>query len=106
MISYPVTCPAVYRDENGEIVTSIRNDGSTLSMSIRGVEFHGSDLVGLEPAGQEDDARLSSFRLRDGCLCSCVIETEIPIPLVVDGVTVHERTGRRSVSAGAPQRSS
>ena len=40
-----------YRDKNGEEMTSISNDGRTLSMVVRGVEFRGSDFDSLKLAG-------------------------------------------------------
>lgn len=40
-----------YRDKNGEEMTSISNDGRTLSMVVRGVEFRGRDFDSLEAAG-------------------------------------------------------
>ncbi len=73
--------PARYADRFGHEATSIANDGATLSMVVRGVVFAGSDFDGLEPAAGTDPARLTSFALQQGSLCSCVIEADIPIPV-------------------------
>lgn len=72
---------ARYTDRAGTAVTSIANDGITLSMVVRDVEFAGSDFDGLEPVAGTDPARLVSFTLQGGSLCSCVIEADIPIPV-------------------------
>ncbi len=83
-----VTYPATYRDRLGEERTSIRNDGTTLFLTIRGVEFQGRDFDLLEPAVDTDPSKLSSFSLDQDCLCSCVIDTEIPLPVVTpEGTT-------------------
>jgi hypothetical protein len=80
-----VTYPARYRDRSGEEVTSIRNDGTVLSVVLRGVEFRGGDFDALEPAPGTDLAPLRSFTLQENALCSCVIDTAIPLPVVTPG---------------------
>ena len=72
---------ARYTDRSGSEVTSIANDGATLSMAVRGLEFRGPDFDSLGPAGDPDPARLASFTLQQGSLCSCVIEADIPVPV-------------------------
>jgi Family of unknown function (DUF6304) len=74
--------PARYRDRVGQELTAITNDGQVLSMTVRGILFQGSDFDSFEPAGEPDPVQLASFTLSRGELCSCIIEAEIPIPVV------------------------
>jgi Family of unknown function (DUF6304) len=78
---------ASYTDRVGTEVTSIANDGTALSMVVRGVEFAGPDFDGLEPVAGTDHDRLASFTLQGGTLCSCVIEADIPIPVATPAGT-------------------
>jgi hypothetical protein len=78
--------PAKYKDRFGVEQTSILNDGKTLSMAVRGVEFRGSDWDSLEPSGQVFSVE-HLFVLQRGSLCSCKIEVEMPIPVVVSDKT-------------------
>ena len=81
------TYPATYRDRQGEVATSIRNDGKLLSMDVRGITFSGSDFDDLEAPEGTDVSSLPEFNLQSNCLCSCVIETQIPVPAVSnDGI--------------------
>lgn len=73
--------PAKYRDNYGEEVTTIQNDGKSLRMIARGVEFTGSDFDLLETTNNRN-VDLSSFTFSSGALCACVIECEIPIPII------------------------
>jgi hypothetical protein len=75
--------PARYRDGSGEQVTAIRNDGRTLRMTVRGVEFSGEDFDAFAPSPREASASLASFTFQRGCLCSCTIDCEMPIPVVI-----------------------
>jgi hypothetical protein len=94
-----VAYPARYTDRKGQELASITNDGKTLTMIVRGVQFQGSDFDSLEPTGEPDPALLSSFTLDKGYLCSCILETEMPLPVVtphgvLEGVlTVHLELG-------------
>jgi hypothetical protein len=58
-----VMYPARYRDRSGEEPTSIRNDGKSLSVTIRGVEFRGGDFDALEPTPGTDPEKLCSSGL-------------------------------------------
>ena len=82
------TYPARYRDRSGEERTTIRNDGRTLTMEVRGVRFRGTDFDGFEPQDVPDPAQLSSFTFLHGSLCFCVIEADIPVPVVTPAGTV------------------
>lgn len=73
--------PTIYRDKAGEATTTIHNDGRILSMVVRGVEFRGTDFDSLMPADGTDPSLLPQFRIHQGCLCSCAIQTSIPIPI-------------------------
>jgi hypothetical protein len=83
-----VEYPAKYRDQNGEVSTTIRNDGRTLTTVLRGVEFAGSAPDSMAPAPGQDAARVALFPLHRGSLCSCEIEFLIPVPVVVAGKTL------------------
>lgn len=80
----PVTATYItrYRDRFGEENTTILNDGESLTMIVRGVRFQGSDFDSFEPQDVSDSAQLSPFTLSHGSLCFCVIEADIPIPVV------------------------
>lgn len=87
--------PARYRDRFGEERTTILNDGETLTMVVRGIQLQGNDFDSFEPRDTVDPARLSSVTFLHGSLCSCVIEAEIPVPVVtnsgiVDGLLTFE----------------
>ena len=73
--------PALYRDAHGEEATVIENDGKTLRMVMRGVEFEGTMFDDFEPSIAKDDPALASFLLHGNALCSCVIECDIPLPV-------------------------
>ena len=77
-----VSYPARYKDRLGEERTTILNDGGTLTMHVRGVRFSGEDFDRFEPQDTSDPMRLSSFSFLHGSLSSCVIEADIPIPVV------------------------
>jgi len=73
--------PALYRDAHGEEATVIENDGKTLRMVVRGVEFTGTMFDDFEPSIARDDPVLASFTLHFGMLCACAIECEMPLPI-------------------------
>jgi hypothetical protein len=72
--------PATFSDARGSETTTIENDGETLRLSLRGVEFVGSEFDSLEPKGVAC-GRMQSFTLNHGCLCSCRIDCRIPVPV-------------------------
>src|SRR5579884_337647 len=80
-----VEYPGVYRDARGEEAIVIRNDGKTPSLTIRGVEFAGSDFDRLEPTVAQVARRLGSFVLdlrRDAALCDCVLSWDVRVALI------------------------
>ena len=98
--------PTRYRDRHGEVVTQLHNDGQTLSMVVRGVEFRGRDFDGLEPTPSTDPAALSPFTLQHGDLCACTLDFEMPLPVVIDQqiqegtLTVHLELGEPTPKGG------
>jgi hypothetical protein len=79
-----VSYPARYSDRAGVEHTTIRNDGKLLlSVAFRGVEFRGGDFDALEPPVGTDPGMLSSFTLQQDAICSCTIDSEIPVPVVI-----------------------
>ena len=73
--------PTVYRDKFGVEKTEIRNDGRTLRLLLRGVEFNGSSFDDFEPA----EASAEGFSTNQGSLCSYRLECWMPVLLVKDG---------------------
>jgi hypothetical protein len=73
-----------YSDSRGSDVIDFLNDGETLRVTIRGVEFAGNDFDGLSPVGR--DAVLEGFTLSHFAeLCACSFAFEIPIPVISEG---------------------
>ena len=77
--------PAKYTDAYGTEDTIITNDGETLRMTIRGVQFTGTDFDALEAPEDAAPDQLLSFSLHRGDLCACRIECEMPIPIHDNG---------------------
>jgi len=80
-----VTYPGIYTDQSGSVPITIRNDGRVLRTKIRGVDFWGYDFDGLSPEESTPAEELASFTFQHGDLCSCIIECDIPIPVVAGG---------------------
>jgi hypothetical protein len=77
----------IYRDRHGEESVIIRNDGQKLSMTIRGVDFSGHSMDGMEPTDKSDRPALANFILNqyseNAChLCACRIAYEVPLPVI------------------------
>lgn len=97
---------ARYQDARGIEHTSIANDGETLRVLIRGVEWTGRDFDALAAAPAAPPAQLALFTLADDCLCACELAFEIPL-VVVDGgggtpatLSVELRLGRPRPDGG------
>ena len=91
----------VYRDRWGEEKMVVRNDWTDLHMTLRGVEFVGRDIGGMEPKDKVERPELEPFVLnrypREAAeLCACAIEYEVPVPAVEPGETT---VGRLTVRA-------
>jgi len=79
--------PAVYRDAHGEEHTVVENDGQTLRMIVRGVEFISKPFGSFDDLRPtiEDEAELSSFtfdRYRE--LVAATLQFDMPLPVVIE----------------------
>ncbi|MBV9849275.1 MAG: hypothetical protein JO250_06270 [Armatimonadetes bacterium] len=83
----------------------IRNDGQELSMVLRGVEFVGNDIGGMEPRDKAERPELDAFVLNRypheaAELCACTIEYVAPVPVAERGnmmagwLTIRAELGR------------
>ncbi len=83
-MEYPIyeEYPAWYRDARGEEETVIRNDGESLRMTVRGVEFAGWMLDDFEPVEGTDPAALEPFTLHSGSLWGYEIEYDVSQPMI------------------------
>jgi hypothetical protein len=68
---------------------------------VRGVDFSGSDFDAFEPMTPDNSHELAKFHLHHKTLCSCIIECEIPIP-VVKGSEVADGTLHMRLILGNP----
>ncbi|MER7516150.1 DUF6304 family protein [Streptomyces sp. NPDC126499] len=65
-----------YRDRRGAEAIVITADGSHVATRIRGIEYTGASFDALRAAGEGGQA-----------LTGCVLEWDLPLPVVADGVT-------------------
>jgi hypothetical protein len=95
-----------YSDRHGVETTTMHNDGATLALTLRGVLFSGPDFDSLAPDSRSEPPALEKFSLANGCLCECVIECEIPLPVVANSATnsallvAQLRLGSQAASGG------
>ena len=83
--------PTRFTDRWGTEATTIRNDGTNLSITLRGVQFSGPDFDSLDADPPTPKEGLTKFIVSSfGCLCSCVFDIEIQTPVLVGG---EERAG-------------
>lgn len=82
--------PTTYSDKFGKETTIIQNDGKTLLMAIRGIEFVGSMFDDFEPKHIEK-SDFNSFVFNRGVLCSCEINCEIPVYIAIEGNTIESK---------------
>lgn len=73
--------PGLYQDALGVEAATVRNDGQTLRVALRGVEFRGSDFDALEPASGVEAAEKAGFRLSHGALCACQLDFTMPLEI-------------------------
>jgi Family of unknown function (DUF6304) len=96
--------PAKYRDRFGEEITTIENDGKSLRMILRGIEFKSSMLDDWEAMTEISPA--GSFSLHRGELCAYVSELEMPASIVQNSdvlsgmLRVHLELGEPSANGG------
>jgi hypothetical protein len=76
----------IYSDARGREAIALSNDGATLRVAIRGVEFAGGDFDGLSPA--DGSTELADFTLHRGELCACSFAFDIPIPMIAEEVEI------------------
>ncbi|MGW0467143.1 DUF6304 family protein [Streptomyces sp. NPDC003027] len=65
-----------YRDRGGAEAIVITVDGAHVSTRIRGIEYKGASFGALRAAGEGGRT-----------LTGCVLEWDLPLPVVLDGVT-------------------
>ncbi|MGW5423063.1 DUF6304 family protein [Streptomyces sp. NPDC003943] len=65
-----------YRDRRGAEAIVITADGSHVATRIRGIEYTGASFAALSAADEGGQA-----------LGGCVLEWDLPLPVVADGVT-------------------
>ncbi|MEV0093459.1 DUF6304 family protein [Streptomyces sp. NPDC050738] len=75
-----------YRDRHGSEAFVITVEGRQLHTSIRGVEYVGDSFDALAPA------RDISAAAGDGALGDCVLEWDMPLPVLSTGGEVHQAT--------------
>lgn len=98
--------PARYQDARGIEPTTIANDGETLRLVVRGVEWTGRDFDGLEAAPGASPAQLARFTLAAGSLCQCELAFDLPLVVVDTGgdtpatLSVELRLGRPRPDGG------
>ena len=80
-----VRYPTKYTDSHGLETTTIFNNGETLRVSLRGLEFVGNDFDSLESPKGATPEQLEPFSLHHRCLCRCRLECQIP-------VLIHDRS--------------
>lgn len=77
--------PCTYSDEHGAESALLFNDGETLSMTLRDVDFSGSDFDDLRPEPGCSPRALQKFTFHSGALCACTLSLEMPITVSVRG---------------------
>ena len=73
--------PTQYADAYGTEAISITNDGETLRMTLRGLEFSGSDFDDLRPSEAVTPEQRRRVPLHHDRLCSCRLECRILLPV-------------------------
>jgi hypothetical protein len=73
-----------YRDRHGSAAVILTTDGQQLRIRVRGTDFEGVSFDSLGPvAGVPPEEGV--FDLVDGALSDCVLEWDLPIPVLVSG---------------------
>lgn len=91
-----------YSDKFGEEETFIQNDGETLRMTIRGIEFYGKMLDDWEPITAMSSSQKATFSLHMNQLHSYVLDFIITVP-VIDQNKALSGTLRVHLDLGEPQ---
>ncbi|NED13300.1 DUF6304 family protein [Streptomyces sp. SID9124] len=74
-----------YRDRQGSDAVVLTTDGQQLRLRVRGVDFEGGSFDALRPAAA-GPAESELFELTDGVLGDCVLEWDLPFPVMAEGV--------------------
>lgn len=74
--------PAKYSDKFGEVTTTIHNDGETLQINLRGVEFSGKWFDDFEAEQTTSTESLKAFPSEQRELSDCTLEWEMPLAIV------------------------
>src|ERR1039457_3061420 len=103
--------PTTFSDRWGSEVTTMYNDGATLSVVLRGVQFSGKDFDMLKPDPQTPNALLDKFTLNLGRLCGCTFDMKIETPVLArdkeqrGSLAAHLELGKRTDSGGIDRES-
>jgi hypothetical protein len=89
-----------YSDSRGSEAISIHNDGRTLAVRIRGVDFRGDAFDGLEPV--EPLGPGAPFLVAGDSLCACTIECDVPVPVTTAAVGIEPAVLRCRIILGTP----
>ncbi|WP_069170784.1 DUF6304 family protein [Streptomyces griseus] len=73
-----------YRDGHGSEAVILTTDGQQLRMRVRGTDFEGTSFDGLRPVTGVP-AEGGGFDLVDGVLGDCVLEWDLPLPVLTSG---------------------
>ncbi len=91
-----------YSDRHGVEAVVFESDGRELiRTTIRGVRFEGDSMDDLGALGGEPPE--NPFTFFDGALCSCLLEWEVPMPIVVEGQGVRTAVLDCELRLGAPR---
>lgn len=74
--------PAKYSDRFGEVITAIHNDGETLRINLRGIEFTGKWIDDFEAEQTIPAEQLKAFPSQQRELSDCTLEWEMPLDVV------------------------
>jgi hypothetical protein len=104
--------PTRFTDKRGTEETTVRNDNTNLSITLRGVQFSGLDFDMLEASADTPKESLTKFALSPfRCLCECVLDVEIETSVLLgdeerNGVlTGHLELGAPIASGGLDRES-
>ena len=84
----PASYPANYRDEFGAETITIFNDGQTLSLVLRGIEFKGNNFHSFNISQDTDLSKRNQFNLYSDELCGYSMDCDIPVWLVSNDETL------------------
>lgn len=79
-----------YRDRHGSEAVILTTDGQQLRIRVRGTDFEGESFDALAPVAGVPVPE-GQFGLVDGVLDDCVLEWDLPLPVLVSG-TVRQAT--------------